>query len=121
MEAWIQPGILIAGFSVVLVVMGKTRSMIQAIKIEAIESNKISTTIEQMGQDIVLVKHEIDGVKKILMNGLNAKVQQTVEKVHDLDLAHTQLHETIKELNLSVAKLDTRCDERSKQYRGCAK
>ena len=111
---WIQPGILIAGISLMLVLVAKVFSSIEAIKKGAVAGANLNNSIKQMSEDISDLQKDVTGIKSTLTNGLSSQVKATKEKVEIMEATHKNLMEVWQSTMRELSEIKTRCEERSK-------
>ncbi len=111
---WIQPGILIAGISLMLVLVGKVFSSIEAIKKGAVAGANLDNSLKQITEDIGDLQKDVNGIKATLSNGLSSQVKATKEKVEIMEATHKNLMQVWQSTMKELTEIKTRCEERSK-------
>lgn len=111
---WIQPGVLVAALGLILALVSKIFTNIDAIKKGAVSGANLNNSLQSLVQDVDTLKTETEKIKNVLTNGLSTEVKITTLKMATMEKTHGDLLTVWKDIMRELVEIKTRCEERSK-------
>jgi len=114
MNSWLEPGIIVGILGILLAFMGKVTSNIDAIKKGAVSGANLDNSLKNLQTKLAELKDDVEGVKKIITNGLSSKVNEMSHDLTRIESAQKIVTLGMQTHEKEIAEIKTRCEERIK-------